>query len=114
MQEATSEPRDHLITEVNKINVGTEATAFVFTVSLLEGEPGYSTPHHIQQTVLYLYTGAMMKDLTVDSQQNLHIIQIKCSSNVKVTEPSDDTCIASHDDQQSLCLISAYFTSFSV
>ena len=38
-QEATSEARDHLITEVNKSNVGTEATAFVFTAPLLEREP---------------------------------------------------------------------------
>ena len=31
-QEATSEAMDHSKTEVNKIDVGTEATAFVFTV----------------------------------------------------------------------------------
>ena len=37
-QEATSEAKDNLITEVNKVNVGTEAIAFVFTASLLEGE----------------------------------------------------------------------------
>ena len=38
-QEATSEAKDHLITEVNKVNVVTEATVFVFTTPLLEGEP---------------------------------------------------------------------------
>ena len=38
-QEATSEAKYYLITEVNKVNVGTEATSFIFTVPLLEGEP---------------------------------------------------------------------------
>ena len=33
----------------------------------------------------------MTRQLTVDSQWNLHIIQIKCSSTTEVTEPSDDT-----------------------
>ena len=37
-QEATSEAKDHLITEVNKASVGTEATDFLFTAPLLEGE----------------------------------------------------------------------------
>ena len=38
-QEATSEDKDHLIKEVNKVDVGTEDTAFVFIAPLLEGEP---------------------------------------------------------------------------
>ena len=37
-QEATIEAKDHLITEVNTVNVGTETTAFVFTALLLDGE----------------------------------------------------------------------------
>ena len=38
-QEATIEAKDQLIIEVNEVNVGTEATAFIFTAQLLEGEP---------------------------------------------------------------------------
>ena len=38
-QEATSEAKDHLITEVNEVYIGTEVTAFVFTAPPLEGEP---------------------------------------------------------------------------
>ena len=38
-QEATSEAKGHLTIEVNKVYIGTEATAFVFTDPLLEGEP---------------------------------------------------------------------------
>ena len=37
-QEATPEGRDHLKTDINNINDGTEATAFVFTDPLIEGE----------------------------------------------------------------------------
>ena len=43
-QEATSEAKDHLITEVNKVDVGTDATVFVFTAPLLEGEPEVQHP----------------------------------------------------------------------
>ena len=42
--EATSEAKDYLITEVNEVDVGTEATAFVFTAPLLEGEPEVQHP----------------------------------------------------------------------
>ena len=66
-KEATSEARDHLITEVNKINVGTEATAFVFTAPLLEGEPEVQCPNHVQHTQLYLYNVTVMRDLTVET-----------------------------------------------
>ena len=38
-QEATSEAKDHLIAEVNELDAGTEATAFMLTDPLLEGEP---------------------------------------------------------------------------
>ena len=38
-QEATTEAKDHLITDVNKVNVAKEATAIVFPAPLLEGEP---------------------------------------------------------------------------
>ena len=53
-QEATSEAKDYLITEVNKVDVGREATAFVFTALLLEGEPEVQCPtsHTTSQLVL--------------------------------------------------------------
>ena len=38
-QEATSEAKNCLITEVNKVDIGTEATPLVFNAPLLEGEP---------------------------------------------------------------------------
>ena len=43
-QEATSEARDYLITEVSKVDVGTEATAFALTTPLLEREPEVQCP----------------------------------------------------------------------
>ena len=67
----------------------------------------------VQHTLLYLYMGTVMTDLTVDSQWNLHITQTKHSSTVEVTEPSNDTCIASHDDQHSLCKVIFSFCYFS-
>ena len=91
-QKATSEVKDCLITEVNKFDVGTEATAFVFTATLLEGQSEVQHPTLCTTAQLvppqlvpyppiwFLYTSAMMRDLTVDSQRNLQIIQIKCSS----------------------------------
>ena len=59
-QESTSEAKEYLISEVNKVDVGTEATAFVFTALLLEGEPEVKHPHIVYncQMVplpLYLY-----------------------------------------------------------
>ena len=41
--------------------------------------------HH--SPMLYLYTDAVMRDLMVDSQRHSHIIQIKCSPTIEVTEP---------------------------
>ena len=52
-QEATSEAENYLVTEVNKVDIGTEATAFVCTTLLLEEEPEVSTPYHVQQLTWY-------------------------------------------------------------
>ena len=65
-QEATLEAKDYLIKEVNNVDVGTEATAFVSTTPLLEGEPNVHhptpcttaqpvPPHLVPSSNLYLY-----------------------------------------------------------
>ena len=57
-QEATSEAKDYLTIEVNKVDIGKEATAFVFTALLLEGEPEvqHPTPRttHLEPLILCL------------------------------------------------------------
>ena len=60
----------------------TYTSHLLFTVSLLEGDPGSANKVHNQQSctlyswtgteiTLYLHTGAMMRDFTVDSQRYL-------------------------------------------
>ena len=61
-QEATSQAKDYLITQVNKFDVGTEGTAFVFTAPLLEGEPEVQHPMP--------YTAAQLVPLTLFHHTN--------------------------------------------
>ena len=127
-QEDTSEAKDYLIKEANKVDVRTDATAFVFTAPLLEREPevqhliSHTTVQLVQPLILYLHTNVIFT-LVPWFETSQWTVKGTCMSYISSTHlllkwqnPPNNTHIASHDVQHALCLVSAscisWFTWF--
>ena len=74
----------------------------------------WTTTHLVpSHCALYLYTGAMMTDLTVEQSMRPAWYMEYTLTQSHPAGFSGDTCKASHNDEYTLCLVSAYFASFS-